>query len=167
MPQGLDPPPRQIGSGPGPHHLPMQTVHRLAGPARPSSGGTRQRTLAARGQCSRHTPRSSESQPYLGPDSTHPRPLASMAQAARGQTSPHLPGHEQLGHGTCGLREQRDSDWSAASSRSGRISDPASAYVYVLKMSCYIACIRALNMHTYLPFLFCFIYWSHRDRQDI
>jgi hypothetical protein len=30
------------------------------------------------------------------------------------------------------------------------ISEPASAYVYVLKMSCYISCIRALNMHTYI-----------------
>ena len=30
------------------------------------------------------------------------------------------------------------------------ISEPASAYVYVLNMSCYIACIRALNMHTYI-----------------
>ena len=30
------------------------------------------------------------------------------------------------------------------------ISDPAYAYVYVLKISCYIACIGAHNMHTYI-----------------
>jgi hypothetical protein len=54
-------------------------------------------------------------------------------------------------------RASHPSTFKASPANSGaerlHISEPASAYVYVLKIACYIACIGGIHMHTYIRYI--------------